>query len=214
MILKLSSEDVKKIRGKTEMTQKEFSAAFGINLNTLRHWERGDREPTGASVVLLNLIKKAPKEIYSILDNSEERKVNNSENKDTLKKIMIEGRFPTFSDLEGSKFKNIDKVILALISANGFPYEQVNSEKEPIEFYAGHEHDSLSLVLTYSTDKSLLDGDFKKIIEKTYLVIYAIENELSEAMYLPHDMRQRRVNTVIDSIGVDASFYSTVLKNW
>ena len=37
--------DVKNVRSNLKMSQTEFAAAFGISVNTLRHWERGDRVP-------------------------------------------------------------------------------------------------------------------------------------------------------------------------
>lgn len=59
--------DVKRIRQNIGMTQSEFAAAFGIGLGTLRHWERGDREPKGAALVLLNMLAKEPKTVLRIL---------------------------------------------------------------------------------------------------------------------------------------------------
>ena len=60
--------DVKHIRKNIRMTQPQFSAAFGIGLGTLRHWERGDREPKGAALVLLNMLEKDPKTVLRILN--------------------------------------------------------------------------------------------------------------------------------------------------
>ncbi len=59
--------DVKRIRISIGMTQTEFAAAFGIGLGTLRHWERGDREPKGAALVLLNMLAKKPRTVLRIL---------------------------------------------------------------------------------------------------------------------------------------------------
>ena len=59
--------DVKDVRRKTNMTQESFAAAFGISLGTLRHWERGDRQPRGPALVLLNIINKDPKTILDLL---------------------------------------------------------------------------------------------------------------------------------------------------
>lgn len=59
--------DVKRIRISIGMTQPEFAAAFGIGLGTLRHWERGDREPKGAALVLLNMLAKKPRTVLRIL---------------------------------------------------------------------------------------------------------------------------------------------------
>jgi len=49
------------------MTQEQFAARFGFSVATLRHWERGDRTPQGASLVLLNVIKRAPDVVTAAL---------------------------------------------------------------------------------------------------------------------------------------------------
>lgn len=59
--------DIKQIRKKVGMTQIEFSSAFGISVGTLRHWERGDRNPKGPALVLLNLVQKEPQTILRVL---------------------------------------------------------------------------------------------------------------------------------------------------
>jgi putative transcriptional regulator len=59
--------DVKAIRDKVGMSQKEFAAAFGISLGTLRHWERGDRQPHGTARVLLTVVARKPKAVLSAL---------------------------------------------------------------------------------------------------------------------------------------------------
>ncbi|MDZ7723654.1 MAG: helix-turn-helix domain-containing protein [candidate division KSB1 bacterium] len=59
--------DVKKLRERTGMTQPKFAASFGISLGTLRHWERGDRNPQGPALVLLNLLSKDPNKVLDIL---------------------------------------------------------------------------------------------------------------------------------------------------
>ncbi|MFO1226852.1 helix-turn-helix domain-containing protein [Roseateles sp.] len=59
--------DVKALRAKVEMTQEEFAARFGFSTATLRHWERGDRTPHGASLVLLNVIERNPKAVIEAL---------------------------------------------------------------------------------------------------------------------------------------------------
>jgi putative transcriptional regulator len=59
--------NVKSIRQKTKLTQDEFAAAFGISVATLRHWERGDRKPQGPALVLLNLVRKSPETVLSVL---------------------------------------------------------------------------------------------------------------------------------------------------
>jgi putative transcriptional regulator len=59
--------DVKALRAKVDMTQEEFAAKFGFSTATLRHWERGDRKPHGASLVLLNVIERNPGAVIEAL---------------------------------------------------------------------------------------------------------------------------------------------------
>ena len=59
--------DVSALRQGLGMTQEQFAARFGFSVATLRHWERGDRTPQGASLVLLNVIKRAPDVVTAAL---------------------------------------------------------------------------------------------------------------------------------------------------
>jgi putative transcriptional regulator len=59
--------DVSALRQDMGMTQEQFAARFGFSVATLRHWERGDRSPNGASLVLLNVIKHAPDAVTAAL---------------------------------------------------------------------------------------------------------------------------------------------------
>jgi putative transcriptional regulator len=51
------------IRTKLRLSQKAFSSAFGISPATLRNWEQGRRQPTGAARVLLRVAAKHPKAV-------------------------------------------------------------------------------------------------------------------------------------------------------
>jgi len=55
--------DVKAVRRRTGLTQEQFAATFAIGLGALRHWERGDRKPRGATRVLLNVIARDPEAV-------------------------------------------------------------------------------------------------------------------------------------------------------
>jgi len=59
--------DVAALRKRLGLTQKEFAARFGFSVATLRHWERGDRKPHGAALVLLNLIDREPEAVMRAL---------------------------------------------------------------------------------------------------------------------------------------------------
>lgn len=67
VIHEFSPLDVKAVRVKVGMSQKEFASAFGISVSTLRHWERGDRTPHGPALVLLNVVAKQPKAVLKAL---------------------------------------------------------------------------------------------------------------------------------------------------
>lgn len=66
-IYKPKMVDVSALRQQMGMTQEQFAARFGFSVATLRHWERGDRTPQGAALVLLNVIKRAPDAVQSAL---------------------------------------------------------------------------------------------------------------------------------------------------
>jgi putative transcriptional regulator len=53
--------DVKAIRERSGLSQKEFAMRFGFSLGTLRHWEQGDRRPEGSARVLLTVIAHNPR---------------------------------------------------------------------------------------------------------------------------------------------------------
>ena len=59
--------DVKALRASVGMTQEQFAARFGFSTATLRHWERGDRAPHGAALVLLNVIERNPAAVIEAL---------------------------------------------------------------------------------------------------------------------------------------------------
>lgn len=59
--------DVAKLRHRLGMTQMEFAATFCISVATLRHWERGDRQPHGPALALLNVVDKEPQAVIRAL---------------------------------------------------------------------------------------------------------------------------------------------------
>lgn len=52
--------DVKAIREKVDMSQSEFSRAFGVSKRALEHWEHGRRVPTGPARAFLTVIAREP----------------------------------------------------------------------------------------------------------------------------------------------------------
>jgi len=45
----VSAVAVAAVRGRLGSTQPQFAARFGASVATLRHWERGDRNPQGTT---------------------------------------------------------------------------------------------------------------------------------------------------------------------
>jgi len=67
-IHKAQSPDVRAIRSKLGLSQSEFALRFGFPLDTLRKWEQGTRQPTGAAKTLLIVIDRHPEAVASALD--------------------------------------------------------------------------------------------------------------------------------------------------
>ena len=59
--------DVKAIRSKAGMTQKDFAAAFGFGLDQLKQWEQGRVRPVQALRAYLMLIEDNPKGMLDAL---------------------------------------------------------------------------------------------------------------------------------------------------
>ncbi len=60
---RINPDSVVAIRAKLRLSQKAFASAFGISTATLRNWEQGRRQPTGAARVLLKVATKHPKAV-------------------------------------------------------------------------------------------------------------------------------------------------------
>jgi putative transcriptional regulator len=60
---RIDPRSVAAIRTKLGLSQKAFSSAFGICTSTLRSWEQGRRQPTGAARVLPCVAAKHPKAV-------------------------------------------------------------------------------------------------------------------------------------------------------
>ncbi|MDE9470350.1 NadS family protein [Xenorhabdus bovienii] len=58
---------VKNIRQTTGLSQAGFAKLISVNVGTLRNWEQGRREPTGAAKALLKAIEKDPLHVLKAL---------------------------------------------------------------------------------------------------------------------------------------------------
>jgi len=63
----IEEPNVKEIRKKHKLNQKEFATLLGISVGTLRNWEQGHRKPQGPAKVLLKIAEKRPEAILESL---------------------------------------------------------------------------------------------------------------------------------------------------
>lgn len=63
-----TSPDVGKLRKKLKLSQREFSAIYHINIETLRKWEQHQRDPDTISRAYLKCIQNDPKMIRDLVN--------------------------------------------------------------------------------------------------------------------------------------------------
>ncbi|OGT49655.1 MAG: hypothetical protein A3E82_03290 [Gammaproteobacteria bacterium RIFCSPHIGHO2_12_FULL_38_11] len=63
-----TSPDVGKLRKKLKLSQREFSAIYHINIETLRKWEQHQRDPDTISRAYLKCIQNDPKLIRDLVN--------------------------------------------------------------------------------------------------------------------------------------------------
>lgn len=59
--------DVKNIREKIGLSQRDFSALVHVSIRTLQNWEQGRRSPNGPALALLTILKNDPKHAIKVL---------------------------------------------------------------------------------------------------------------------------------------------------
>ncbi len=62
-VTRFEKNEITDVRRKLKMTQTQFATAFGISVSTLRNWEQGHRNPTGAAITLIKVAKRHPKAV-------------------------------------------------------------------------------------------------------------------------------------------------------
>lgn len=62
--------DVARIRGKVNMSQRQFAAHFGVSVRTVQEWEQGRAVPSGPARTLLIVIDREPKAVRRALVSS------------------------------------------------------------------------------------------------------------------------------------------------
>lgn len=57
-IEKLTPSQIKRVRVTAKVSQPVFAAYLNLSPSTVRQWENGDKEPSGPSLKLLNIVRK------------------------------------------------------------------------------------------------------------------------------------------------------------
>ena len=63
----IEAPDVKQIRERYNLSQREFAALLGISIKTLQNWEQGRRTPDGAARILLQVAAKHPRAVWDVV---------------------------------------------------------------------------------------------------------------------------------------------------
>ncbi|MBL0731719.1 MAG: helix-turn-helix domain-containing protein [Desulfosarcina sp.] len=58
--VKLATYQIKEIRESLNLSQTVFAKLLNVSPSSIRQWEQGKRHPTGATQVLLDLLKRSP----------------------------------------------------------------------------------------------------------------------------------------------------------
>jgi putative transcriptional regulator len=59
--------DVRAIRAKLGLSQREFALRFGFTLGSVRNWEQGHRGPEGSARILLTIVDYGPEFVEEAL---------------------------------------------------------------------------------------------------------------------------------------------------
>jgi len=66
-VFKYSPVDIKRIRGRLDVSQAQFALMIGVSKATLQNWEQGRREPDGPAKALLRVVEKQPEAVLQAL---------------------------------------------------------------------------------------------------------------------------------------------------
>ena len=68
--IKVTPNEVRMTRERIGLSQDKFAAAIGVSASTLRKWEQGQRQPTGAAKTLLKVMEREPKAVIRALQGA------------------------------------------------------------------------------------------------------------------------------------------------
>lgn len=66
----VNAQDIKTIRERLGLSQRQFAALMGVSVDTLQNWEQNRRKPRGAARTLLLIAARHPEAMLDVLQSS------------------------------------------------------------------------------------------------------------------------------------------------
>ena len=57
---RVTATEIKNIRSLMQVSQSVFAKLLNVSISSIRQWEQGQRNPTGSTMILLELLQKNP----------------------------------------------------------------------------------------------------------------------------------------------------------
>jgi len=64
---RIEAADVKQIRERLGLSQREFAALLGVSVDTVQNWEQSRRQPRGAARLLLLIAQRHPEALLDVV---------------------------------------------------------------------------------------------------------------------------------------------------
>ena len=61
--IQLPALDIRRLRVQAQMSQAVFAAVLNVSVSSVQKWESGEKKPSGASLKLLNLVRRKGVEV-------------------------------------------------------------------------------------------------------------------------------------------------------
>lgn len=65
----VNAQDIKTIRERLGLSQRQFAALMGVSVDTLQNWEQNRRKPRGAARTLLLIAARHPEAMLDVLQS-------------------------------------------------------------------------------------------------------------------------------------------------
>ena len=105
-------------------------------------------------------------------------------------------------------------LLASLLCAWGFPYIDTVKKEGGVDIKAGHLTEKHESKIFYDIESNSISGELNSTIKKVFMLVNAIENELTSAAILPPEIREQRIDKVTTAAEVEKSFFQHVLRNW